>query len=247
MKINEIYLGDAYELIKSVPDKSVDLVVCDPPYEIVAGGGGGAFGVENRNYHEEVSKKLNYGINNSILVELERVMKRTNIYIFCNKNQLLQYFEFYKDKNVDLLVWHKTNPIPMINQKYLSDLEYIIFARDKKGVLMYNTYETSSKLFQTTTNKDDKDLYEHPTIKPESIIENLIINSSQEGQVVFDPFLGSGTTAAVAKRLGRQYLGFEIEEKWFSIAQDRLKGLTKEDRNLKEKGQQSIFDLLNEI
>ena len=112
---------------------------------------------------------------------------------------------------------------------------------------MYNTHETSSKLFQTTTNKSDKELYEHPTIKPEHIIENLIINSSKEGEIVFDPFLGSGTTAAVAKRLNREYIGFEIEEKWFSIAQDRLKGLTKEDRNLKEKGQQSIFDLLNEI
>jgi DNA modification methylase len=246
MKTNEIYHGDAYELIKKIESKSIDLVVCDPPYEFVSNGGGGAFGSKNHAYHDEVSNKLNYGITNDILVELERVMKKTNIYIFCNKNQVLQYLNFYKDKNIDILVWNKTNTIPTINQKYLSDLEYIIFARDK-GVKMYNTHETSSKLFQTTTNKSDKELYEHPTIKPEHIIENLIINSSKEGEIVFDPFLGSGTTAAVAKRLNREYIGFEIEEKWFSIAQDRLKGLTKEDRNLKEKGQQSIFDLLNEI
>lgn len=246
MERNNIYLGNSYELIKQVKDKSVDLVVCDPPYEIVAGGGGGAFGVEKHKYHEEVSKKLNYGIDNSILVELERVMKRTNIYIFCNKTQLLQYLTFYKDKNVDLLVWHKTNTIPTINQKYLSDLEYIVFARDK-STKMYNTWETSSKLFQSTTNKDDKAMFEHPTIKPEFIIENLILNSSKEGQLVFDPFLGSGTTAAVAKRLGRDYLGFEIEDKWFSIAQDRIKGITKQDRELKELGQQSIFDILDTI
>jgi DNA modification methylase len=102
LELNKIHLGDSYELIKQIPDKSVDLVIIDPPYEIVAGGDGGAFGRENRSYHKEVSDKLNYGIKNQILIELERIMKITNIYIFCNKNQLLQYLDFYKEKNMDL-------------------------------------------------------------------------------------------------------------------------------------------------
>lgn len=246
MERNNIYLGDAYQLIKDMEDNSVDLVVCDPPYVFDDNGGGGAFGSKKQAYHKEVSMKLNYGIDNSILIELERVMKKTNIYIFCNKNQLLQYLDFYKEKNIDVLVWHKTNTIPTINQKYLSDLEYIVFARDK-GVKMYNNWETSSKLFQSTTNKDDKLLFEHPTIKPEFIIENLILNSSKEGQLVFDPFVGSGTTAAVAKKLKREYIGFEIEKKWYDIAKDRLEGMTVIDRNIKESGQQSIFDIIDDI
>lgn len=240
---DNIYLGDAYELIKNVEDSSVDLVVIDPPYEIVAGGGGGAFGVENRSYHIGVSKTLNYGITDDILVELERVMKKTNIYIFCNKNQLRQYFNFYEGKNIDLLVWHKVNPIPTLNNKYLSDLEYIFFAREK-NTPMFNTYETSSKLFQSETNKKDKKLYEHDTIKPEFIVHNLIANSSQEGDLVLDCFSGSGTTCAVSKKLGRRFIGIEKDEKWHRISLDRLEGITQEDRRIEELGQLTIFDLL---
>lgn len=241
MNLNEIYLGDAYELIKKMPDNYVDLIVTDPPYEIVAGGGGGAFGADKHSYHKDVSLKLNYGITNEILTEFERVLKHTNIYLFCNKNQLLQYLDFYKEKNVDILVWNKTNTIPTISNKYLSDLEYIVFARGK-GVPMFNTWETSSKLFQTTTNKSDKSLYDHPTIKPESIIQNLILNSSVEDDIVLDPFLGSGTTAAVAKKLSRNYIGFEIEENYFNIAKDRLNGITQKDRIVIDAGQIKLFD-----
>ena len=90
---------------------------------------------------------------------------------------------------------------------------------------MNNTYETSSKLFQTKTNKEDKQLYEHPTIKPQFIIETLIKNSSNPNDIVFDCFMGSGTTAVASKELGRQYLGIEIDEKWHKIAVDRVNGL----------------------
>lgn len=238
-------MGDAYELIKQLPDNSVDLIVTDPPYEIVAGGSGGAFGREKHSYHEEVSFKLNYGITNEILSEMRRVMKKVNIYLFCNKNQILQYLDFFKDTNLDLLVWRKTNAIPTVNQKYLSDLEYIVFAREK-GVLMYNTYETSSKLFETPINKADKDLYDHPTIKPEHIIETLVFNSSKEGDVVLDPFLGSGTTCVAAKKLGRQFIGFEIEEQYYNIAKDRMEGITQRERDIEKSGQQSIFDFLDD-
>ena len=94
-------------------------------------GDGGAFGNRNRPYQNLVDS-LAYGITDEILTELDRIQKKTNIYIFCNKNQLRQLFNFYKNKNVDLLVWNKTNPIPRCNNKYLSDIEYIFFARDEE-------------------------------------------------------------------------------------------------------------------
>ena len=243
--LNEIYNDDSYDAIKHIPDKSIDLVIIDPPYVIDDCGGGGAFGVKNRNYHKDVTLKLNYGITDKILREIERVMKRTNIYIFCNKNQVRQYLNFYKDKNIDILVWHKTNPIPTINNKYLSDLEYIIFARDK-STPMFNTYETSSKLYQSETNKADKKLYEHPTIKPLEFVKRLIQNSSQENDVVADFFLGSGTTCVAAKELNRQYIGFEIDETYYNMAKDRLNGIDRHHREDKEKGQLSIFDFMGE-
>ena len=206
VETNKIYLGDAYELIKKLPDKSIDLIVTDPPYEIVGGGSGGCFGVEHRDYHAEYKhlgreehkreglriianakrqkENLNCvceGFDYSLLDELDRVMKKINIYIWCNKNQISSLMKHYEDKecNVDLLVWHKTNPIPTCNNKYLSDLEYCVFAREP-GVCLGGTYETKSKLFESACNKEDKDNYEHPTIKPLSIIETLIGNSITE-------------------------------------------------------------------
>ena len=244
IKSNNIYNGDSYELLKHIESNTVDLVVIDPPYEIVAGGGGGAFGADKHAYHNEVSKnsRVNIGIDNSLLEELERIQKKTNIYIFCNKNQLRQYFNFYEGKNIDLLVWHKTNAIPTINNKYLSDMEYIFFAREK-NTPMFNTYKTSSKLFQSETNVKDKKLYDHPTIKPTWIVERLIKNSSQEGDIVLDCFLGSGTTAVVSKMLNRQYIGIELSKEYFNIAKDRLDGITQRDRNILDSGQIRFLDL----
>ena len=238
-ELNNIYNEDCYEAIKNIPDNSIDLIVTDPPYEIVSGGGGGAFGVANRSYHKDVSKKLNYGISNELLKELVRVMKKINIYIWCNKNQLRQYLDFFEDlgATADLLTWHKTNPIPTCNNKYLSDTEYCLYFR-KDGVPLYGDYETKKKYYVSATNTEDKELYEHPTIKPLNIIKNLIINSSKENDIVLDPFMGSGTTALAAKELGRNFLGFEIDKNYHRIAVNRIDGITAD-------GQTSIFTFMD--
>lgn len=238
-ELNNIYNEDCYEAIKNIPDKSIDLIVTDPPYEIYANGGGGAFGVENRNYHNDVSKKLNYGVSNELLKELVRVMKKINIYIWCNKTQLRQYLDFFEElgATADLLTWHKTNPIPTCNNKYLSDTEYCLYFR-KDSVPLYGNYETKKKYYISATNIEDKKMYKHPTIKPINIIKNLIINSSKENDIVFDPFVGSGTTALAAKELGRNYIGFEIESNYHKIAVNRINGLTAE-------GQTSIYAFID--
>lgn len=228
---NNIYLADCYEAIKQLPDKSVDLIVTDPPYLMETRGAGFH---KKRDYYDEIHNDgLAVGIKQDLLCEFERVMKKTNIYIFCNKNLLPLLFQFYKDKNFDLLIWHKSNPIPTINQKYLSDIEYVFFARDK-GVEMYNDYSTSSKVYTSVVNKADKEKFEHQTIKPLPLVQRLITNSSQPNDIVLDPFIGSGTTAVACKNLGRQYIGFEINPKWHKIAVDRL-------NNIQANGQMSFF------
>lgn len=227
MTLDNIYCADAYKAIKDIPDKSIDLIITDPPYEINAGGGGGCFGKERREYHYEVSLKLNYGISNEILEEFCRVMKKINIYIWCNKTQLRQYIDFFDDKeaNIDMLCWCKSNPIPTCKRKYLSDIEYCLFAREK-GVCFNGTYDTKHKWHISPCNKADKNRFFHSTCKPVKMIENFIINSSQAGEVVLDPFIGSGTTAVAAKNLGRHYIGFDINSKWCEIAKNRLNNET---------------------
>lgn len=231
MKANYIQCGDCLELLKNIPDKSIDLVVTDPPYEKKGNGyycGGGAFGSKNRNYHNELDEnELLKGMNNKILDELVRVMKKINIYIWCNKKQIKQYLDYFKNYNVDILTWHKTNPVPTCNNKYLSDTEYCLFFREN-GVKIYGSYETKKKYYVTPTNKEDKKLYNHPTIKPLDIIQNLIINSSQENDIVLDPFLGSGTTAVASVNTNRQFIGFELDKVYFKTAYDRIKATIEE-------------------
>jgi DNA modification methylase len=220
-----LFNGDCLEVIKQIPDKSIDLVVIDPPYEKKGNGyycGGGAFGSTNRKYHSDLDdNNLLNGVDNVCLDELMRVMKKVNIYIWCNKEQLLQYMEYFKDYNLELLTWHKTNPVPTCNNKYLSDTEYLLFFREK-GVKIYGSYATKRKYYVSPTNKADKDEYGHPTIKPLEIIQNLIINSSNEGDTVLDCFMGSGTTGVACINTGRNFIGMELDEQYFTIAQDRI-------------------------
>lgn len=261
METDKILLGDAYELIKSIPDKSVDLIVTDPPYEIVDGGSAGCFGAEKRSYHKEYSdlgcfehaservtknragsKEHNcVGFDYSLLDELDRTMKRINIYIWCSKRQILPLLQHYESKgcNTDLLTWHKTNTIPTLNDNYYSDTEYLVFAREP-GVHLFGTAATKHKFYVTTTNKADKSSFGHPTIKPLEIIKNLIINSSERGGLVLDPFCGSGTTCVAAKELGRHFIGFEINPKYHKLAIDRLDGVTVKQAEAGYK-QESLF------
>lgn len=188
--------------------------------------GGGAFGTAKREYHTELdSKKLLDGMDDRVLDELVRVMKKGNIYIWCNKQQIRKYIDYFEDKNynTDLLTWHKTNPVPTCSNKYLSDTEYILFFRES-GVKVYGTYATKKKYYVTPTNKDDKKKYNHPTIKPVEIIKNLIVNSSNENDLVLDCYMGSGTTGVACKELNRRFIGIELDETYFNVAKQRIEG-----------------------
>lgn len=166
--------------LKDIPDRSIDLIVTDPPYDLLKSGGG-AFGSANRSYHGEI-EPLSNGISNDTLDMLMDKMKAVNCYVWCNKRQLRQLIDYFDDRDclLDLLTWHKTNPTPSCSNKYLSDTEYLIYARDH-GVKLYGSYETKRKWYVTPSNTDDKKRWGHPTIKPLQIIENLIINSSRGG------------------------------------------------------------------
>ena len=229
MDINTIKLGDAYELIKQVPDKSVDLIVTDPPYEYDQLSGGGIGG--QREFFKEIQdSKIDKGFSYSLLDEFVRICKKINIYIWVSKKQFKQILDYMVDKygcKWDLIVWGKSNAVPLCNNQYLHDCEYCLYFH--KGVNLKTSYDTAKTIYVLPTNQADKRLYNHPTIKPEEIIENLIRNSCGGG-LVFDPFSGSGTTCAVAKRLGLNYLGFEINPKWHAVSLDRLEGITAKDR-----------------
>lgn len=230
--LDKIYLGDCYELIKEIPDKSVDLCLCDPPYLLSNKGGGFWSKAEEGNHYNargtrkgmEKLESIKDGIDVSILDEMCRVMKKINIYVFCSQRQIQGYLEYFvngKGCNWNLLTWHKTNPIPACGNKYLNDTEFILFFREK-GVKVYGSYETKRTFYVSLRNQQDNVKYNHPTCKPLSIVRNLLINSTLGGGVVLDAFCGSGTTAVAAIREGRHFMGFEIDENHYKTACERI-------------------------
>jgi site-specific DNA-methyltransferase (adenine-specific) len=222
IEVNKIYNMDCLEGLKLIPDNSIDLVVTDPPYEIETSGAG-----IYKQADKQYVKELNFmkdGFSKEILDECCRVMKKINIYIFCSQKQiipLLDYFVRDKKCNWNIITWHKTNPVPACGNKYLTDTEFVLFFREK-GVKIRGEFKTKFTYYVTPLNQKDKKLYGHPTVKPLNIVENFIINSSQEGDVVLDPFMGSGTTAVAAIRNNRQYIGFELSEEYCKIAAERI-------------------------
>ena len=134
---------------------------------------------------------------------------------------MIDYFVKGKGCNWTILEWHKTNPVPACGNSYMSDTEFCLFFREK-GVQVYGTAETKKTYYITPINTKDKGVWEHPTIKPLHIIKNLIFNSTKEGEIVFDCFSGSGTTALAASQLNRNFIGIEINEKYHKLSLQRL-------------------------
>ncbi len=243
---NKIYLGDSYELIKKLPDTGVDCVYIDIPYEMQSGGkGGGAFGNRIHNLIRKDMKNIIEGINYSIFDEIKRVLKKINIFIWCNKQQIFNIMNIFKDYSLEILVWAKDNPTPFTNNVWLSDLEYCLYFRES-GVKLNDGYEIKSKWYQSPINKKDKDLYDHPTIKPLELVKRHLLHATQENDIVLDCFLGSGTTAEASLLTNRRYIGFEINEEYYNIAVNRLNGISQKDVREKELGIQNIFDFIGE-
>ncbi len=241
---NQIYLGDSYKLIKQIADKSIDLIIIDPPYQI-DGKPKSEESMENSSDMTKCISKLNNelfaneicdGIREEIFDEFMRVMKTPNIYIWCNRKQIPMYFKYFvfeKGLNYEILFWNKSNVMPLYNKQYLNDVEYCLYFRGA-NVLNPQSYEDARTVINILTNKKDKLAYHHPTCKPIQAIEKLIRNSSKEGDLVLDCFLGSGTTAVACVNQNRDYIGIEMNPRWFKVAQDRLSGC---DAN----GQQSFI------
>jgi len=220
-----IYVGDCLEFLRSLPDGCVDLVLTDPPYQAhFERDSGGAFG--SRGYFGSV----NEGVGSSstfeitpVLPEIWRVAGKPFCGYFWTSAKLLpDYLGFAADHTLhfDVLSWHKTNPLPTKNNKYLPDTEHCVFLR-QAGAYFSNDedYRCYRKWFLVPVNKSE---YGHPTEKPACVIEPSIRISCPPGGIVLDPFLGSGTTAVVCERLGRRWIGCEINETYAAMAEKRI-------------------------
>lgn len=214
-----IYSGDCLDVMRSMPSGSVDLIVTDPPY-------GMGYVSARRKHSNDVTvpivndEEFDPGFNWAWIREAHRVMKdNTHIYLFCSDHHLGRFREivghYFDIKR--LLVWVKDNHSSGdLEGDYGHKTEFILFAH--KGRRKLNGARLPNVLEYPRVNN-----LLHSCQKPEPLIGLLIEKSSKPGEVVFDPFLGSGTTAKEAKRLGRKGWGVEVVDTYLKIAADRCR------------------------
>jgi site-specific DNA-methyltransferase (adenine-specific) len=226
MELNKIYNTDALskmdEMIKE--GIKVDLLITDPPYKVVSGGGGdGANSKRPRGMLQRHDGKLFDYMNIKIsdwMPKVYQILKEgSHAYIFTNVlnlTEMLNEAEKAGFKLHNLLVWKKNNCTP--SQYYMKNGEYILFLR--KGKAKWINDIGGSKTVNEFNNVIGNKV--HPTEKPIDLLKFYINNSTNEGDLVFDPFLGGGSTAVAAIETKRNYLGFEIDEEYFKIAENRI-------------------------
>ncbi|XZH34328.1 DNA-methyltransferase (plasmid) [Clostridium perfringens] len=227
----ELYKGDCLEVIDKLIERGVkvDTILIDPPYEL-DNHGKGKNGFKDRklvkeNHIDYLSKGFDYEIVFSKLLEIQ---KTPNMIIFCSNNQVAKIMNFFEKKaKCTLLVWNKTNPIPLCNGKHVGDVEFIVYVRGKKAPFNNKlSIDKKYKVKRYPTVNTKRRL--HPTEKPEGLIEELIELHSLEDQIVFDGYMGSGTTGAACLKTGRKFIGVEIKEEHFNNAKKRIEDTYKE-------------------
>lgn len=224
--LNKITYGDAYQLIKLIPDKSIDLIYTDIPYLITTGGHSQTELAKRLESMKEQLNDISKGIDYSIFDDFIRVSKLLNCYIWCSRLQVPDILNYFISRGYlfDIFVWCKTNPIPATKNIWLSNVEYCLYFRDK-GVKMQNDYTLKSKWYISPINQRDKVKFSHPTIKPLELVKRHIQHTLVNKGIVLDAFVGSGTTALAAQQLGHDFIAFENNKKWHGIAVDRLNGI----------------------
>ncbi|MFA5634136.1 MAG: site-specific DNA-methyltransferase [Candidatus Dojkabacteria bacterium] len=224
----KLFNNDAIDVLNTLPDNSIDLVVTDPPYRTISGGNRKSdkfkSGYPTSVLHKNDGKIFKYNDidHEQWLKECYRVLKdNTQIYIMTNTLNLFKLQEIATKvgfKLHTLLVWEKNNC--NFSRWYLKNCEYILFMRKGQAKSINNM---STK----TVHKHDNILKNkiHPTEKPVGLMELYISNSSQEGETVLDPFMGVGSTGVAALNLNRKFIGIEIDPEYYAKAEERLKGV----------------------
>jgi DNA modification methylase len=210
-KLKKVLHIDAIELLQSLDANKIDLLLTDIPYEYVNKSSNG---LRNLDKGDANTKTFELPI---FLDEVYRITKGSG-YIFCGKEQISEIFDFFNKKGVTtrLMIWEKTNPSPMNCQyTWMSGIESFIYFKKPKATFNEH-YKNSVVRFPNGRGKV------HPTEKPLQLFEYLIEVSSNKGDLICDPCMGSGTAAVAAKKLGRNYIVGDISEKYYKLAITRI-------------------------
>ena len=239
--------GDCTKLMNGIPSESVDLIVTDPPYTMTKRGKS----CRPRYMPNNIGNNVFDGdipLPSIWFSECYRVLKNdTHFYTFCNINDLSEFLNVaaqvgFKLHNVIVMI--KDTKMP--NRWYLKYSEMVLFFRKGKAKPINDLTSRDYMYVKMPTRKNGK---VHITQKPLDFITKLVINSSDEDDIVLDPFMGSGTTGVAAIKSNRDFIGIEINKKYYDVAVDRINGCLKENdehENTRKHSdiQMNVFDFI---
>tara|TARA_Y100000590_G_C15615376_1_gene975515 strand:- start:236 stop:1303 length:1068 start_codon:yes stop_codon:yes gene_type:complete len=247
-KKNSIILGDSLEILKKIPDKSVDLIFADPPYNLQ---------LKDTLYRPDQStveavtnewdKFESYkSYDNFCLIwlkECKRILKdKGSFWVIGSYHNILRLGTSIQNLGFWILndiIWNKTNPMPNFRgTRFTNAHETLLWCTSSRKAKYTFNYQNLKELNDGKQMRSDwyipicagkerlrekNNQRSHPTQKPEALLYRILIASTNKGDIVLDPFLGSGTTAVVAKKLKRKYIGFDQDKEYIKLASKRLK------------------------
>lgn len=234
-----LYNDDCIKIMKTFPDKCIDMIFADPPYFLSNNGKSIHSGKIVSVNKGDWDKKENYEDVDTFtfnwLSQCVRIMKDgATIWVSGTQHNI---FDVQRNMNklglktINIIIWHKIDPPPLIyKNKFKFSYEFIIWASKGKNktfnydeMFSINNEEMHDVWNLPAVQMSEKKFGYHPTQKPECLLERIIKSSTKPSDIVLDPFMGSGTTPFVAKKLKRRFIGIEKENKYFLISKMRIK------------------------
>jgi len=251
LKTDVILRGDCIEVLKGLPDKSVDMVFADPPYNLQLGGDllrpdNSKVDAVDDDWDKFESFAAYDAFTRAWLVECRRVLKdEGSLWVIGSYHNIFRLGAAMQDLGFWVLndiIWRKSNPMPNFKgTRFTNAHETMIWAAKSRDQKRYTFNYDALKAFNEDTQmrsdwtlalctggerlKDENGDKAHPTQKPEALLHRVLLSASRVGDVVLDPFFGTGTTGAAAKRLGRHFIGIEREETYAKLAEQRIKAV----------------------
>ncbi len=225
----KVACADSAKHIKTIPDHTVDLILTDPPYNLSPYSTGNMKFSWRSDLNNDLAEwDREEFIPAKWLHDFSRVLKPTgNIFAFTSYNLLGQWHDAFDPEfdTFQFMVWHKTNPAPKIRRAgFLNSCELIVCVWNKGHTWNFGKQSDMHNFIETPIcmGKERLKVPKHPTQKPIRVLEHIINLATLEGDLVYDPFMGVGSTGVAALNLRRRFLGVELDEAYFAAADKRL-------------------------
>ncbi|MBG1233332.1 site-specific DNA-methyltransferase [Aestuariivirga litoralis] len=248
--VDQVLIGDCIEQLKKIPSNSIDLVFADPPYNLQLGGelkrpDESKVDAVDDDWDKFDSMASYDAFSKAWLAECRRVLKPNGaLWVIGSYHNIFRVGTTLQDLGFWLLndvIWHKTNPMPNFRGRRFTNAHETLIWASKSQTSKYTFHYEAMKVFNDDVQmrsdwtlalctggerlKNDEGNKLHPTQKPEALLQRVLLSTTNPGDIVLDPFFGTGTTGAVARSLGRHFIGIEREEVYAAAALERIENV----------------------